>query len=159
MAPADLAGVMAVAAVVHPDFPEDASVFAERLALWPDGCLVLCKADRVTGYLLSHPWHIGDVPALNSLLGAIPAQARSWYLHDLALLPEVRGSGAASSGVRELVRLAQLHGSVEMALVAVNDSVAFWRRLGFREMHDASLARKLATYDNDARLMQRELKP
>ncbi|NEW95116.1 GNAT family N-acetyltransferase, partial [Rhodopseudomonas sp. BR0M22] len=40
MTPADLPAVDAIAAVVHAAYPEDAAVFAERLALHPDGCLV-----------------------------------------------------------------------------------------------------------------------
>jgi hypothetical protein len=48
-------------------------------------------------------------------------------------------------------------GFASMALVAVNDSAGFWRRHGFRETHDASLDRKLASYDDAARYMVRDL--
>ena len=55
-------------------------------------------ADRqglLHGYLVSHPWPAGAVPALNSLLGEIPPGTANWYIHDLALLPAGRGTGAA----------------------------------------------------------------
>ena len=159
MVPADLADVMAVAAVVHPDYPEDREVFAERLALAPEGCRTLCDDDGIAGYALSHPWPGGEIPALNSLLGAIPVEARSWYLHDLALLPRARGSGAGGRLVAELVHLARARGFAGMALVAVNGSAGFWRRQGFHATHDAPLDRRLASYDNAARYMQRGLEP
>jgi hypothetical protein len=48
-------------------------------------------------------------------------------------------------------------GCSSLALVAVNDSSGFWRRQGFREVNDPALARKLASYDDAARYMRRDL--
>lgn len=158
MAPADLPAVMAIAAVVHPDYPEDEAVFAERLRLAPEGCHVLAgEGGALQGYLVSHPWPAGTVPALNSLLGDIPQGVANWYLHDLALLPAGRGSGAAGAIVATIADQATERGYASLALVAVNDSTGFWRRQGFREMHDPALDRKLASYDDAARYMRREL--
>lgn len=158
MAPADLAAVMAIAAVIHPDYPEGEAVFAERLRLAPEGCHVLAGArGDLVGYLVSHPWPAGVVPVLNSLLGAIPPDTRNWYVHDLALLPSGRGGGAAGRIVAEIARLAVQAGYASLALVAVNDSTGFWQRQGFREIDDPALARKLASYDDAARYMRRDL--
>lgn len=44
-----------------------------------------------------------------------------------------------------------------MALVAVGNSAGFWRRHGFHEAHDEALARRLASYDDAARYMIRDL--
>ncbi len=158
MAPADLPAVMAIAAVVHPGYPEDEAVFAERLQLAPEGCHVLAsEGGALQGYLVSHPWPVGAVPALNSLLGGIPNGITNWYLHDLALLPAGRGSGAAGTIVATIARQAADTGYTSLALVAVNDSTGFWRRQGFREVHHPALDRKLASYDDAARYMRREL--
>ena len=158
MALADLPAVMAIAAVVHPDYPEDEAVFAERLRLAPQGCHVLAGKDgALQGYLVSHPWPAGTVPVLNSLLGEIPQGVSNWYLHDLALLPSGRGSGAAGAIVAEIARHAAATGHASLALVAVNASTGFWQRQGFREVHDPALDRKLASYDDAARYMRREL--
>lgn len=158
MAPADLPAVMAIAAIVHPGYPEDEPVFAERLRLAPEGCHVLAADDgALRGYLVSHPWPVGAVPALNSMLGAIPPGTRNWYIHDLALLPEGRGGGAAGQIVAEIAQHAMRAGFASLALVAVNGSTGFWRRQGFREVHDPALARKLASYDDAARYMRRDL--
>jgi GNAT superfamily N-acetyltransferase len=158
MAPVDLPAVMAIAAVVHPDYPEDETVFAERLRLAPEGCHVLAASDgTLLGYLVSHPWPAGTVPALNSRLGEIPRGLTNWYLHDLALLPSGRGTGAARTIVAEIARHAAETGYTSLALVAVNDSTGFWQRQGFHEMHDPALDRKLASYDDAARYMRRDL--
>jgi GNAT superfamily N-acetyltransferase len=158
MVATDLPAVMAVAAVVHPDYPEGEPVFAERLALHPAGCLVLAGEEGLGGYVLSHPWQLGQLPALDSLLGALPANADSYYIHDLALLPSARGGGAASDCVNRLATHASASGFARMALVAVGKSAGFWRRQGFREAHDEALARKLASYDDAARYLVRDLK-
>lgn len=158
MAPADLPAVMAIAAVVHPDYPEDEAVFAERLRLAPEGCHVLVAGDGVLqGYLVSHPWPANTVPALNSLLGRVPDDIANWYIHDLALLPAGRGSGAAGKVVAAIARRAAETGYTSLALVAVNDSTGFWGRQGFREVRDPALDRKLASYDEAARYMRRDM--
>ena len=59
--------------------------------------------------------------------------------------------------VTEIARHAAETGHTSLALVAVNDSTGFWRRQGFREVHDPALDRKLASYDDAARYMRREL--
>jgi len=158
MAPADLPAVMRIAAVVHPSYPEDEAIFTERLGLAPEGCHVLAGEDGdLLGYLVSHPWPVGTVPALNSWLGAIPPGTRNWYIHDLALLPAGRGGGAAGRIVAQIAEIARRAGCASLALVAVNDSTGFWRRQGFRELHDPALAGKLASYDDAARYMRRDL--
>ncbi|MDP3255993.1 MAG: GNAT family N-acetyltransferase [Bosea sp. (in: a-proteobacteria)] len=157
MTAADLSAVLAVAAIVHPGYPEDEAVFAERLRLFPQGCLVLEGSSGLLGYIVSHPWHRGAPPALNTLLGLLPAMPGAFYIHDLALLPAARGSGAGRLVIERLVALALEARLPRLALVAVNDSSGFWQRQGFREMHDPALAAKLASYDDAARYLEREL--
>lgn len=154
MAADDLTQVDAVAAVAHPDYPEDSAVFAERLALHPPGCRVLGHGE-ITGYVVSHPWHLGAPPRLNSMLGIIPLSAATYYLHDLALLPSARGRGAAPMVVALLAAHAHDLGFPTMSLVAVNGSIPFWERLGFAPA--ATQPAALASYDGDARLMVRDL--
>lgn len=159
MASADLPAVMRIAGLVHPAYPEDEAVFAERLQLAPQGCHVLAGHEGVLqGYLVSHPWPAGAVPALNSLLGEIPAGTTNWYIHDLALLPEARGGKAAGRIVAEIIEQAMRAGCTSLALVAVNDSAGFWRRQGFQEVHEPALDRKLASYDDAARYMRRDVR-
>ncbi|MDE2200731.1 MAG: GNAT family N-acetyltransferase [Rhodospirillales bacterium] len=147
MRAADLPAVTAIAAVVHPGYPEDDAVLAERLALYPQGCFVLAhEGGGAIGYLLSHPWRADDPPPLNTFLRALPDVAETYYLHDLALLPQAQGSGAAAMIVRERIAFAAQAGFATVALVAVNNSGGFWRRLGFAAREVAGLTEKLASY-------------
>lgn len=150
----DLPALAKVAEKVHPDFPEDDAVFAERLALAPDWCFALADRKTLYGYILSHPWQDGPPPKLNSLLGALPAPAPIAYIHDLALLPEARGSGQASLIVNRLISQANSAGLRAIGLVAVSGSTPFWERQGFGV---TPLPSALASYGDDARYMRRDL--
>ena len=80
----DLPAVLAIAALVHPDHPEEDAVFAERLRLYPAGCRVLDLGGRAVGYALGHPWVFGSPPRLNSPRGAWPAESTTFHRHDVA---------------------------------------------------------------------------
>jgi len=153
----DLDSVEAIAAEVHPGFPEDRAVFAERQRLYPEGTHLLEVDGKAAGYLLSHPWRWGSLPALNTLLGGIPGDADTFYLHDLALLPRARGTGAAGMIVAKIIEHARQAGFETMSLVAVNGSMPFWRRHGFVVDPAPALAEKLASYEASARYMVRSL--
>ena len=153
----DLPAVETIAARVHPDFPEDMTVFAERQRLYPDGTRLLELDGVPSGYILSHPWRFRALPALNSLLGAIPADADTYYLHDLALLPAARGTGAAAMIVGDIQRHARTAGFANMSLVAVNGSIPFWTKHGFRPFPAPELAEKLLSYEEAARFMVKVL--
>ena len=158
MRAADLPAVGAVAAAVHPAYPERPAVFAERLRLFPPGCLVLEGEDgAVSGYVVSHPWLLGRPPALDSLLGALPPAPTTYYLHDIALLPATRGSGAAGAALRRVEAVARAGGLANLTLVAVGGSAGFWRHQGFRPVEEPALAEKLRSYDAGARFLRRDL--
>ena len=150
----DVAGISAVAAAVHPCHPERDAVFAERLRLFPQGCRVLAQRG-VGGYLLSHPWVLGRPPALDTLIHALPARPDTFYVHDLALLPELRGCGHAGAAVRHAVRLARRLALPTLSLTAVSGTEAFWRRFGFEPHDGPALAAALAGYGGGAAYMVR----
>ncbi len=121
---ADLAQLDEIAARVHPDLPEDPSVLAEKLALYPTGCFAFAAGDRLNGYLISHPWR--GVPKLNTKLAVIPVDADAYYIHDLALLPGARGMQAGTRIIQQVAEEKRRQGFPRMALVAVYNSVPFW---------------------------------
>jgi len=149
----DLAAVQALADKVHPDFFEAPEIFAERLSLYSAGAHVLEVGERPVGYVFSHPWRLGDLPPLNARLGALPEDADTYYLHDLALLPLARRIGAAGRIVAALTKHARARGFPTMSLVAVNASQGFWERHGFVVADRPELAAKLASYESAARYM------
>lgn len=157
MSALDIGAVEAIAAQVHKDFYEHPEVLAERVALYPHGAHLLEIGERPVGYVLSHPWRMDAVPALDSPLGALPESADGYYLHDLALLPVARRIGAGGAMVEALARHAAARGLREMSLVAVHGSMPFWEKRGFRPRDLPALSATLRTYSVEACYMVRTL--
>lgn len=131
MIAADLPTVAQISAIVHGRYAEPETVYAERLALWPTGCFVWQQGEDIAGLLVAHPWHRASSPALGELLGAIPPDADSFYLHDIALLPETRGHGAGSAATALVLEGAREAGFRDVTLVAVNGAESYWANQGF----------------------------
>jgi len=159
MTEADYPSVIAIADKVHVDYPEDDAVFLERHRLYPDGCAVFERDGRVAAYAVTHPWRYAEPPALNVALGALPEKPTTYYIHDIALLPETRGSGAGSAIADAVIAHAAQAGLPNVSLVAVNGSTPFWSRFGFEIVSEPKLAAKLLSYDADARFMVRATSP
>lgn len=157
MAAVDLPAVCAIADRIHLAYPEDDAVFAERFHLYPEGCATLVCDGKPAAYAVTHPWRYAEPPALNVMLGALPEPPTTYYIHDIALLPETRGTGAGSAIVEAVIAHAASTGVPNVSLVAVNKSVPFWSRFGFEVTDEPRLAAKLLTYDADARFMVRKL--
>src|SRR5690606_24426011 len=157
MGPADLPLVVAMAAVVHPAYPESPAVFQNRLSLYAPGCMMFEVDGWPVGYAISHPWLRGQPPALNAVLGALPEPASTYYLHDIALLPEARGRRAPTALLALLLPLAARAGVGDVSLVAVNGSRAYWQTQQFVVLDEPSLDDKLRSYDADACFMSRVL--
>lgn len=153
----DIRAALRVADRVHPDLPEGRAVFEDRMALFAPGCLVLDGGRRILGYALSHPWILGEPPALDTCLGTLPSEADTYYIHDVALAPEARGTGAAASGVERLLALAGAYPTA--SLVSVHGTASFWSRFGFAEAGGALPSGKLAAYGLGATYMVRPAKP
>jgi predicted N-acetyltransferase YhbS len=148
----DLPAVTAIAAEVHPDYPESPAVFAERLHLFAQGCLIAVDVNGTAlGYAITHPAVLGQPPALNSLLNGLSPQADCLYLHDVALTTATRQSGLGSALVEYIRGLTVAHGFACAALMAVNNSAAYWQRHGFvpYAQADAALAKKIAPDHSD----------
>lgn len=131
MIQADLSAVVAISDAVHGNYTEPMAVYAERLALYPDGCAVLERNRAVTGFLVCHPWRGNEPPGLGKPIGAIPAHPDHYYFHDIALLPSERGSGAGKAAVALVERQATRAGLTTIVLVAVNGADSFWSSRGF----------------------------
>ncbi|QPF94302.1 GNAT family N-acetyltransferase [Bradyrhizobium commune] len=154
---ADLPAINAIAARIHPDLPERPEVFAEKMRLSPDGCLVLDAENEIAGYGLSHPWMQYQIPPLDGLLGKLPDAADCLYVHDVAVLPDGRG-GTARAYVAAIVSSARSSDIATLALVSVYATRPLWERLGFRAVTaDAALRAKLASYGDNATYMLRDL--
>ena len=143
MTAADLSTVSAIAAAVHQDYPEDDAVFAERLALFPDGCLMAAYGGALVGYAMFHPGVLGCPPKLNSLLGALPEGADCLYLHDVALLDSARGLNLGGMLLDIALSAARVGCFSFLALSSTPGAVAFWRKHGFDDASADGAARQI----------------
>ncbi|KAK7976308.1 hypothetical protein PG989_014771 [Apiospora arundinis] len=179
--PDDMEEVMRIGNVIHSALPEGEHVFAERLKLFPEGCLALVKADtekhddtrddsvgksrrELCGYAISHPIRPRQPPALDAVLGEpVPRDASQYYIHDFCVLPEFRSQGLAEQGIRRLLSVADANAERfpdGSCLVSVYGTVAFWARYGFAPpvSINAALAEKVHGYGDDARYLERPTK-
>lgn len=157
MGSADVTRVAEIAKIGFPDHFEDRGCFENRLALSPAGCFVLEVEGAVQGYVVAYPWRRWSAPILNARIAAIPADADTLFLHDLALDPSVRGKGLTGPILDRLTAEAREAGWPAIALVAVNNAARFWERQGFVVQGDPAMGAKLASYGPDARYMMRVL--
>ncbi|KAH7304237.1 acyl-CoA N-acyltransferase [Stachybotrys elegans] len=156
--PSDIEGLVKVADNVHPDLPESDDVFQERIILFPEGCLILTGDDgEVCGYAISHPIRHEEPPSLDKLLREIPPEANQYYIHDLAILPKMRGKGLAAEALRILLQVAEAYPSA--CLISVYGTTSFWSKFGFTaEPISDALTKKLEEYGEDATFMSRTRK-
>ena len=155
MTAADLDTVNRIAGAVHAAYPEDPVVFAERLNLYSKGCFVAANAENAVcdGYCIAHPWRLGRIPALNTLLGEIPRDADCLYVHDVAILPATRKAGLGVQVSDLLKRVAGSEGFRRLALTSVHNSQPFWERQGYRRVTTPELTRGPQSYGDDAAYM------
>jgi GNAT superfamily N-acetyltransferase len=158
MSQGDLPAVHDLSMRVHPDHPERAEVLAEKYRLYPSGCFVLEAGGGIAGYCFSHPWIRGGVPALDGLLGALPAGPTTYYVHDLTLDETMRGQGQGRAVVPSLFEAARSLGLSHLSLVAVNRRGPFWQAAGFSRIADEAIqATARAKYGAGAVHMERSL--
>lgn len=149
----DLLTIDCIADQIHTGLPERPEVFAEKQRLFPIGCQALQVGDLVVGYGISHPWMLFDIPPLDAFLKMLPANSDCLYIHDVAVLPKYRGSGAAGAYVKAVEREAYRLGIAALALVSVYDTHPMWAKHGFRTIEAIDLCAKLRSYGPTAKYM------
>lgn len=115
--------------------------------------------DIVLGYLLVHPWKPKDAPALNSLSTDENSEELNYiryknlFIHDFALGDTLQGQGTAIPLIQDFLQQAKAKGIKSISLVAVQDSVLFWEKFGFRT---EPISKDLSSYGDDAQFMYLE---
>lgn len=140
---------------------ETSGSLAAKWRAAPHTCRIALRRGTAVAYLIAVPVRYPVLPAWNAPAFDLAPDADMLYLHDLAVSAAARGSGAGAALVRAVLEAGQRDGCAQACLVAVQDSGAYWRGLGFREApaDDPALARKLATFGAHARLMLRPAAP
>lgn len=154
-----------VAAIMHlqtfcyaPNLWETEQTVRQRLDLAPNECWVAEDAQGLCAYLFGYRSRLGCVTALDAVFTPV-ANGDCYYLHDLAVLPRMKGQGVGQALVNQALTCAQQQGIRSSALVSVQDSAAFWGRLGYRPMpvNDPEHADNLASYQTQAIYMSKAL--
>lgn len=135
--------------------PESAESLLSKLEASPATCWVADSERGLAGYLFAHPWTSDAPPSLDLVIEQLPSSADCFYIHDLAIDPDWRGTGTGERLIGAALQLAddQWH---RCALIAVQASQRFWRRFGFSQAPE-HLQQAAMSY-GDAVLMWRERK-
>jgi len=141
-------------------FHEPLQAFESKQLAAPAHCWVLPAPDasHLLAYLVCLPVAQGQWPALHATQWVKPSHADWLYVHDMAVAPQARGTGAARRLLACAGEAARQSGLTAMALVAVQDSVAFWSKLGFQEATAAVDPGKLVSYGHTACFMLQPLR-
>lgn len=156
MKPHDLDQVMELQHLAYvPEFHESRNTFQNKLEHYPETTWVMESGGLVLAYLFAQPADKGYPPPLND---AIIHQGNklhdTLHLHDLTVSSRVRGRGFAQALVQSCLKEGKKQGFDWASLVAVQNSVHFWSRLGFTL---APPEKSLESYGQDAAYLIRPL--
>lgn len=155
----DLVDVIRIQAEAYADeILETDEVIYARFAQTPDTSWVVERAGVICGYLVGYQSALGEVTAWGSEFMHKP-KSTALYLHDLAISKSALGCGLGPILVNHALAEARQRELRAAALVSVQDSKSFWRKLGFDECLglDESQQLNLASYSSPAIYMTREL--
>lgn len=147
------------AACYAAEFIENDIAFASKLQQTAPTCWLACVDQQVVAYLICLPVSPANFPQLNATEFCLTPDATMLYLHDLAVHPDYRTSGAGRQLVQHAKVQARQMGFNTLSLIAVQDSSSYWQKHGFEVIDPASLnlQHKVASFGQDACLMQQVL--
>lgn len=160
LTPRDLAAVERIQREAYPSFPcERIEVFADKLARYPAGCFAFEAGGTVGGYLFSHPSLVAEPPKFDALLADLPREPDSYFIHDKAVAPSMRGRNAGRLLLDAALAHAAASGFATLTLVSVQGSLAYWEHHGFQAVGDdeATLRAVRTTYGPQAHYMHRRM--
>ncbi|MEV8504988.1 GNAT family N-acetyltransferase [Actinoplanes sp. NPDC051475] len=119
-----------------------------------DATSFVLEADGdIAGYLLAHPLPYGRFPVL-AHPGPPPRPTSNLHLHDLVVASGYRRAGAGSRLLEHLLTAARACAYLQVSLVSVAGSDAFWTTHGFRARPEIPVS---ADYGPGAAYMSRTL--
>ena len=158
----DLDAVIALQSTCYATpFHEPKQAFAAKLNAVPASAWVVDGPSGLWAYLVCLPIAGDQLPALHATEWHPPPSPQWLYLHDLAIHPDARGAGLAGVLLSKADELAFSQGWQALGLIAVQDSLAFWRKQGFAPTELPSPlihADKLASFGKEATFMLRRIK-
>jgi ribosomal protein S18 acetylase RimI-like enzyme len=156
MAVADIPAVLEIQAVCYTQITPESDVSLQaKLGASPSTCFIAAIGDDTVGYLIALPWEFSSPPMLNAETCRLPLAPDCLYLHDLAVLPGARKFGTGRALVETCLTQLKARGLERASLVAVQNSVPYWERYGFRAvLLSAPLKAKLSSYGEGVEYME-----
>jgi predicted N-acetyltransferase YhbS len=156
MAEADIPLILEVQAACYPELiAESGESLRAKLRASPTTCLVAYLGGYVAGYLISLPWERAKPPVRDARTCRLPPAPNCLYLHDLAVTPRARSSGAGRALVDTFLAQMSVLGFRRACLIAVQGSAPYWARYGFQVVEPSGpLEAKLSTYGESAVYME-----
>jgi predicted N-acetyltransferase YhbS len=153
----DLPAVLALQSLCYTALePESECSLRAKLRASESTCTFAVIGNTPVGYLFAFPSTFADPPELDATTCALPEQPDCLHLHDLAVSPHARGTGAGQALVEAFFAALDAAQLPRASLVAVQGTVPYWGRRGFRVMPARGVLRaRLATYGGGARYMVR----
>jgi GNAT superfamily N-acetyltransferase len=142
-----------IAVQIHSTVQEKPEVFAEKINLFPAGCRALIYENRLVGYGISHLWNLNNIPPLNNFLEKLPENPTCVYIHDVVVLPEMRGQKATDRYIEYIKQLAKENSLKSLALVSLYGTDTFWIKFGFKIHLNKEIENKLLSYGETAKYM------
>jgi ribosomal protein S18 acetylase RimI-like enzyme len=123
-----------------PALLESDAAFLRLIELFPEGAFGCFDEEGLCGYAFGVPLKAGSTLQLRTPLDAIPDDADTFYVHDVAVAARCRRQGVARLLVSKLLDLARLKGFRRSELVSVQGSAPFWEKFGFRREREFEYA-------------------
>lgn len=153
LSPSDFQDVDRIAQAIHVDIYERTEVLFDKVSFFPQGCRKFAREGEILGYAIAHPWFINEIPQIDEFLPKRGEAPDCLFLHDVAVLPEARGSNAAGEFLALLRPLARARGLRFLACVSVYGTDRLWSRFGFTVISRPEIDAKLASYGATAKYM------
>jgi ribosomal protein S18 acetylase RimI-like enzyme len=131
MTPQDISAVLRVQAECYSiGMNEGEQIIRARLVASPDTSWIVEDDADVLGYLVAYRSVLGKITPLGELFD-IPAAPDALYLHDLAIGSRGAGRGLSTQLLQTAWNMALAEGLRHSALVSVQNSLAYWQKLGY----------------------------
>jgi predicted N-acetyltransferase YhbS len=124
--------IEAIQNVCYPPVAQES--LAALMSHWrvaPHLCFVAIKEEAIADYLLAHPSPRRAILPLGEVYEGLPNGCDSVFVHDLAILPAMRGYKLATLLVQEVLQVSQNQGYEHFSLISVQGTAKFWQRFGF----------------------------
>lgn len=147
LTPADIGAVLHIQSCCYgAEYQESDAAFLGKCDAFPRGAIGAFADGELVAYVFCLPAMLGETVPLNRAAHDVSKRHDCLYIHDLAVLPRMRGADCGRALLEQVRRLAADEGLHAFALVAVQQAAGYWRRWGFVERREVAYGAQQAAY-------------